>query len=60
MNYHNILIFLIFWQVFRPRIMCVEFIKNLATLLSHVKSIETGETNIEAANGRLFILFFFY
>lgn len=31
--------------------MCVEFIKNLSTLLSHVKSIETGETNIEAANG---------
>ncbi|XP_071163636.1 serine/threonine-protein kinase ULK4-like isoform X2 [Mytilus edulis] len=49
----SIVLHLVTSPVFRPRIMCVEFIKNLSTLLSHVKSIETGETNIEAANGSI-------
>lgn len=46
----SIVLHLVTSPVFRPRIVCVDFIQNLATLLSHVKSIETGETNIEAAN----------
>ena len=29
-----------------------EFIKNLSSLLSHIKGIETGETNIEGASGK--------
>lgn len=49
----NIILHLVTSPVFRPKIVCDEFIRNLASLLSHVKSIETGETNIEAASGSI-------
>lgn len=39
-------------QVFRPKIVNEEFIKNLSSLLSHIRSIESGETNIEGASGK--------
>lgn len=41
-----------FFQVFRPKIVNEEFIKNLSSVLSHIKSIELGETNIEGASGK--------
>lgn len=41
-----------FFQVFRPKIVNEELIKNLSSVLSHIKSIELGETNIEGASGK--------
>ena len=34
----------------------VEFVKGLSSLLTHVKKIEGGDTNIESANGRLWTM----
>ncbi|KAK3093040.1 hypothetical protein FSP39_010415 [Pinctada imbricata] len=49
----HIFLHLVTSQVFRPRIICEEFIRSLSTLLSHVKSIEVGDTNIESATATI-------
>lgn len=46
----HVFLHLVTSQVFRPKIVNEEFIKNLSSLLSHIKSIESGETNIEGAS----------
>ncbi|KAK1332565.1 hypothetical protein QTO34_007248 [Cnephaeus nilssonii] len=38
-------------QVFRPRVVTEEFLFSYGTILSHIKSIDSGETNIEGAIG---------
>ncbi|XP_048190445.1 serine/threonine-protein kinase ULK4 [Perognathus longimembris pacificus] len=38
-------------QVFRPRVITEEFLFSYGTLLSHIKSIDSGETNIDGAIG---------
>ncbi|KAJ8308456.1 LOW QUALITY PROTEIN: hypothetical protein KUTeg_013330 [Tegillarca granosa] len=49
----HIFLHLVTSQVFRPRIIGHEFLKNLSLLLSHVRNIEVGETNIESAMGSI-------
>ncbi|KAL5018665.1 hypothetical protein ScPMuIL_004387 [Solemya velum] len=49
----HIFLHLVTSQVFRPRIITEHFIMDLSILLSHVKSIELGETNIESASGSI-------
>lgn len=51
--YIHIFLHLVTSQVFRPRIVNEAFIRNLSTLLSHVRSIEMGDTNIESASGSI-------
>ncbi|XP_068944427.1 serine/threonine-protein kinase ULK4 isoform X2 [Petaurus breviceps papuanus] len=38
-------------QVFRPQVVTEEFLFSCGTLLNHIKSIESGETNIDGAIG---------
>ncbi|KAM7063273.1 serine/threonine-protein kinase ULK4 isoform 3-T3 [Molossus nigricans] len=38
-------------QVFRPRVVTEEFLFSYGAVLSHIKSIDSGETNIEGAIG---------
>ncbi|XP_036287850.1 serine/threonine-protein kinase ULK4 isoform X1 [Pipistrellus kuhlii] len=38
-------------QVFRPRVVTEEFLFSYGTILSHIKLIDSGETNIEGAIG---------
>ncbi|XP_030856242.1 serine/threonine-protein kinase ULK4 [Strongylocentrotus purpuratus] len=45
-------------QVFRPRIVGERFLSNIGALLTHVKSMDCGETNIEPAIGMLGIVEF--
>ncbi|WAR10144.1 ULK4-like protein, partial [Mya arenaria] len=47
----HIFLHLVTSQVFRPRIVNEGFIKSLGKLLTHVKKIENGETNIDSTNG---------
>nr|XP_034324271.1 serine/threonine-protein kinase ULK4 isoform X2 [Crassostrea gigas] len=49
----HVFLHLVTSQVFRPKIVNEEFIKNLSSVLSHIKSIELGETNIEGASDKL-------
>ncbi|XP_048734641.2 serine/threonine-protein kinase ULK4-like isoform X2 [Ostrea edulis] len=49
----HVFLHLVTSQVFRPKIVNEEFIKNLSSLLSHIRSIESGETNIEGASGAI-------
>lgn len=39
-------------QIFRPQIVTEEFLVSFGTLLNHIKSIESGETNLEGAIGQ--------
>lgn len=47
----HIFMHLVTSQVFRPKVVNVEFVKGLSSLLTHVKRIEAGDTNIESASG---------
>ncbi|XP_053386677.1 serine/threonine-protein kinase ULK4-like isoform X1 [Mercenaria mercenaria] len=47
----HIFLHLVTSQVFRPKIVTEEFVRSLGSLLTHVKRIENGETNIEASSG---------
>ncbi|XP_032120182.1 serine/threonine-protein kinase ULK4 isoform X2 [Sapajus apella] len=38
-------------QVFRPRVVTEEFLFSYGTILSHIKSVDSGETNIDGAIG---------
>ncbi|XP_072507524.1 serine/threonine-protein kinase ULK4 isoform X3 [Notamacropus eugenii] len=38
-------------QVFRPQVVTEEFLFNCGTLLNHINSIDSGETNIDGAIG---------
>ncbi|XP_069873593.1 serine/threonine-protein kinase ULK4 isoform X2 [Dipodomys merriami] len=38
-------------QVFRPRVLTEDFLFSYGTLLGHIKSIDSGETNIDSAVG---------
>ncbi|XP_066207366.1 serine/threonine-protein kinase ULK4 isoform X1 [Saccopteryx leptura] len=38
-------------QVFRPQVVTEEFLFSYGTILSHIKSVDSGETNIEGAVG---------
>ncbi|XP_062926158.1 serine/threonine-protein kinase ULK4 isoform X2 [Mobula hypostoma] len=46
-----IMLHLVTAQVFRPRIINEEFLINCGALLSHIKSIDSGEINLESAVG---------
>ncbi|XP_064410175.1 serine/threonine-protein kinase ULK4 [Latimeria chalumnae] len=39
-------------QVFRPQIVTDEFLCNYGALLNHIKSVDSGETNLESAVGQ--------
>ena len=41
----------VLFQILRPRIIDKSFIKNLSSLLNHVKFIDTGATQIQSATG---------
>ncbi|XP_052237565.1 serine/threonine-protein kinase ULK4-like isoform X3 [Dreissena polymorpha] len=47
----HIFLHLVTSQVFRPKIVNESFVRSLGALLGHVKSIENGDTNIEATSG---------
>ncbi|XP_051871401.1 serine/threonine-protein kinase ULK4 isoform X2 [Pristis pectinata] len=47
-----IMLHLVTAQVFRPQIINEEFLINCGALLSHIKSIDSGETNLESAVGQ--------
>nr|XP_031542640.1 serine/threonine-protein kinase ULK4 isoform X1 [Vicugna pacos]XP_031542641.1 serine/threonine-protein kinase ULK4 isoform X1 [Vicugna pacos]XP_031542642.1 serine/threonine-protein kinase ULK4 isoform X1 [Vicugna pacos] len=38
-------------QVFRPQVVTEEFLFSYGTILNHIKSVDSGETNIEGAIG---------
>uniref|UniRef100_U3ED96 Serine/threonine-protein kinase ULK4 n=1 Tax=Callithrix jacchus TaxID=9483 RepID=U3ED96_CALJA len=38
-------------QVFRPQVVTEEFLFSYGTILSHIKSVDSGETNIDGAMG---------
>ncbi|XP_073915207.1 serine/threonine-protein kinase ULK4 isoform X3 [Castor canadensis] len=38
-------------QVFRPQVVSEEFLFSYGTILSHIKSVDSGETNIDGAIG---------
>ncbi|XP_032264813.1 serine/threonine-protein kinase ULK4 isoform X4 [Phoca vitulina] len=38
-------------QVFRPQVVTEEFLFSYGTILSHIKSVDSGETNIDGAIG---------
>ncbi|XP_012885695.1 PREDICTED: serine/threonine-protein kinase ULK4 [Dipodomys ordii] len=44
-------LYLVTSQVFRPRVITEEFLFSYGTLLGHIKSIDSGETNIDSAVG---------
>ena len=41
----------VYVQMFRSQVVTEDFMKHLGQLMVHVKSIESRETNIEAASG---------
>uniref|UniRef100_UPI00398E3640 serine/threonine-protein kinase ULK4 isoform X2 n=1 Tax=Pristiophorus japonicus TaxID=55135 RepID=UPI00398E3640 len=47
-----VMLHLVTAQVFRPQIITEEFLVNCGALLSHVKSVDSGETNLESAVGQ--------
>ncbi|XP_069815787.1 serine/threonine-protein kinase ULK4 [Dendropsophus ebraccatus] len=47
-----IILHLVTSQVFRPQVITNEFIYNYGTLLNHINSVDTGETNLEGAVGQ--------
>ncbi|XP_005546810.3 serine/threonine-protein kinase ULK4 isoform X1 [Macaca fascicularis] len=46
-----IVLHLVTSQVFRPQVVTEEFLFSYGTILSHIKSIDSGETNIDGAIG---------
>lgn len=46
-----VLLHLVTSQVFRPQVVTEEFLFSYGTILSHIKSIDSGETNIDGAIG---------
>ncbi|KAF6101589.1 unc-51 like kinase 4 [Phyllostomus discolor] len=46
-----IVLHLVTSQVFRPQVVTEEFLFSYGTILSHIKSVDSGETNIEGAVG---------
>uniref|UniRef100_A0A8C9K2R9 Serine/threonine-protein kinase ULK4 n=1 Tax=Panthera tigris altaica TaxID=74533 RepID=A0A8C9K2R9_PANTA len=46
-----IVLHLVTSQVFRPQVVTEEFLFSYGTILSHIKSIDSGETNIDGAVG---------
>ncbi|KAM6169783.1 serine/threonine-protein kinase ULK4 isoform 2-T2 [Rhynchocyon petersi] len=46
-----IVLHLVTSQVFRPQVVTEEFLFSYGTILSHVKSVDSGETNIDGAIG---------
>ncbi|XP_078269908.1 serine/threonine-protein kinase ULK4 isoform X2 [Rhinoraja longicauda] len=48
----SVMLHLVTAQVFRPHIINEEFLINCGALLSHIKSIDSGETNLEDAVGQ--------
>uniref|UniRef100_A0A8C0NHK5 non-specific serine/threonine protein kinase n=1 Tax=Canis lupus familiaris TaxID=9615 RepID=A0A8C0NHK5_CANLF len=47
----TIVLHLVTSQVFRPQVVTEEFLFSYGTLLSHIKSVDSGETNIDGAIG---------
>ncbi|XP_040288838.1 serine/threonine-protein kinase ULK4 isoform X2 [Bufo bufo] len=47
-----IILHLVTSQVFRPQVITNEFIYNYGSLLNQIKSVDTGETNLEGAVGQ--------
>ncbi|XP_057625007.1 serine/threonine-protein kinase ULK4 isoform X2 [Chionomys nivalis] len=46
-----VVLHLVMSQVFRPQVVTEEFLFSYGTILSHVKSVDSGETNIDGAIG---------
>ncbi|XP_045292389.1 serine/threonine-protein kinase ULK4 isoform X3 [Leopardus geoffroyi] len=46
-----IVLHLVTSQVFRPQVVTEEFLFSYGTILSHIKSIDSGETNLDGAVG---------
>ncbi|XP_059966733.1 serine/threonine-protein kinase ULK4 isoform X2 [Mesoplodon densirostris] len=46
-----IVLHLVMSQVFRPQVVTEEFLFSYGTILSHIKSVDSGETNIDGAIG---------
>ncbi|XP_054451851.1 serine/threonine-protein kinase ULK4 [Pteronotus mesoamericanus] len=46
-----IVLHLVTSQVFRPQVVTEEFLFSYGTILSHIKSVDSGDTNIEGAIG---------
>ncbi|XP_060036344.1 serine/threonine-protein kinase ULK4 isoform X3 [Erinaceus europaeus] len=46
-----VLLYLVTSQVFRPQVVTEEFLFSYGTILSHIKLIDSGETNIDGAIG---------
>nr|XP_054406385.1 serine/threonine-protein kinase ULK4 isoform X9 [Pongo abelii] len=46
-----IVLHLVTSQVFRPQVVTEEFLFSYGTILSHIKSVDSGETNIDGAIG---------
>ncbi|XP_078395721.1 serine/threonine-protein kinase ULK4 [Cetorhinus maximus] len=47
-----VMLHLVTAQIFRPQIITKEFLVNCGALLNHIKSIDSGETNLESAVGQ--------
>ncbi|XP_019486585.1 PREDICTED: serine/threonine-protein kinase ULK4 [Hipposideros armiger] len=47
----SIVLHLVTSQVFRPQVVTEEFLFSYGTILSHIKSVDSGETNIDGAIG---------
>uniref|UniRef100_A0A8C6QQZ1 non-specific serine/threonine protein kinase n=1 Tax=Nannospalax galili TaxID=1026970 RepID=A0A8C6QQZ1_NANGA len=46
-----VVLHLVMSQVFRPQVVTEEFLFSYGTILSHIKSVDSGETNIDGAIG---------
>ncbi|XP_063577691.1 serine/threonine-protein kinase ULK4 isoform X12 [Pongo abelii] len=46
-----IVLHLVTSQIFRPQVVTEEFLFSYGTILSHIKSVDSGETNIDGAIG---------
>ncbi|XP_076985827.1 serine/threonine-protein kinase ULK4 isoform X3 [Tamandua tetradactyla] len=46
-----VVLHLVMSQVFRPQIVTEEFLFSYGTILNHIKSVDSGETNIDGAIG---------
>ncbi|XP_052580591.1 serine/threonine-protein kinase ULK4 isoform X6 [Peromyscus californicus insignis] len=47
----SVVLHLVMSQVFRPQVVTEEFLFSYGTVLSHIKSVDLGETNIDGAIG---------
>ncbi|XP_036047520.1 serine/threonine-protein kinase ULK4 [Onychomys torridus] len=48
-----VVLHLVMSQVFRPQVVTEEFLFSYGTVLSHIKSVDLGETNIDGAIGMM-------